>query len=128
MIDIEINALTEASETRHCHQIRIMSFIILTTCVPSDPKMYGENIQRCAILAPKNDDINRINDMIIFQIPGAVTEYKSIDTVINENDDDNYTVEYLNSLEPSGIPRWITDTILWNLNTSMLSNGRINSH
>lgn len=57
-----------------------------------------------AILAPKNDSVNTINDRIQLKIPGTITEYKSIDTVTEENDAINYPVEFLNSLEPPGMP------------------------
>ncbi|GFY06095.1 ATP-dependent DNA helicase [Trichonephila clavipes] len=57
------------------------------------------------IRVPKNDDLNRINDRVELKIPGAVTEYKSIDTVTDENDATNYTDKFLNALEISGIPQ-----------------------
>jgi len=37
-----------------------------------------------AILAPKNDDVNKINNQIQLKLPGEVVKYKSIDTVIDE--------------------------------------------
>jgi len=37
-----------------------------------------------AILAPKNDDANKINNQIQLKLPGEVVKYKSIDTVIDE--------------------------------------------
>lgn len=83
-----------------------------------------------AILAPKNDDVNKINDRIQLKIPGEAVEYKSIDTVTEENDAINYPIEFLNSLEPSGMPPHkltlkIGSTILLlrNLNTPKLCNG-----
>lgn len=60
-----------------------------------------------AILAPKNDDVNKINDQIQLQLPGTFTKYKSIDTVMNDNEVVNYPIEFLNSLEPSGMPTHI---------------------
>lgn len=57
-----------------------------------------------AILAPKNDDVNKINHQIQLKLPGEVVKYKSIDTVIDENQAVNYPIEFLNSLEPSGMP------------------------
>ncbi|GFY06092.1 ATP-dependent DNA helicase [Trichonephila clavipes] len=57
------------------------------------------------IRVPKNDDLNRINDRVELKIPGAVTEYKSIDTVTEENYAINYTDKFLNALEISGIPQ-----------------------
>lgn len=57
-----------------------------------------------AILAPKNDDVNKINHQIQLKLPGEVVKYKSIDTVIDEEQAVNYPIEFLNSLEPSGMP------------------------
>ncbi|GFV57450.1 ATP-dependent DNA helicase [Trichonephila clavipes] len=59
----------------------------------------------CVILAPKNDDVNRINNRIQLKIPGAVTEYKSIAIVMEENGAVNYPVEFLNcdTSRPGGI-------------------------
>ncbi|XP_063922978.1 uncharacterized protein LOC135137287 [Zophobas morio] len=83
-----------------------------------------------AILAPKNDDVNRINNKIQLKIPGVITEYKSIDTVTEEDQAVNYPVEFLNSLEPPGMPPHILTLkvgspilLLRNLNTPKLCNG-----
>ncbi|UYV68898.1 hypothetical protein LAZ67_6001521, partial [Cordylochernes scorpioides] len=82
-----------------------------------------------AILAPKNDDVNRINHKIQLKIPGAVTQYKSIDTVTEEDQAVNYPVEFLNSLEPPGMPPHVLSLkvglpilLLRNLNTPKLCN------
>ena len=83
-----------------------------------------------AILAPKNDDVNRINHKIQLKIPGAVTQYKSIDTVTEEDQAVNYPVEFLKSLEPPGMPPHVLTLkvgspilLLRNLNTPKLCNG-----
>ncbi|XP_017490266.1 PREDICTED: uncharacterized protein LOC108378484 [Rhagoletis zephyria] len=57
-----------------------------------------------AILAPKNDNVNVINTKIQEILPGTVTTYHSIDTVVEESQAVHYPVEFLNSLEPSGVP------------------------
>lgn len=57
-----------------------------------------------AILAPKNDDVNKINHQILLTLPGEMMKYNSIDTVMDENQSVNYPIEFLNSLEPSGMP------------------------
>lgn len=57
-----------------------------------------------AILAPKNDDVRRVNDLIQLQLPGEVQTYKSIDTVIEQDQAVHYPSEFLNSLIPSGMP------------------------
>ncbi|XP_054711282.1 uncharacterized protein LOC129220874 [Uloborus diversus] len=83
-----------------------------------------------AILAPKNDAVNRINNVIQLKLPGAIMEYKSIDTVIEEDQAVNYPVEFFNSLEPPVVPPHklrlkIGSPILLlrNLNTPKLCNG-----
>ncbi|GBP83811.1 hypothetical protein EVAR_56994_1 [Eumeta japonica] len=56
-----------------------------------------------AILAPKNIHINAINFQIQAKLPGVVTTYKSIDSVMNQDEAMNYPIEFLNSLEPAVI-------------------------
>ena len=57
-----------------------------------------------AILAPKNLDVNNLNILIQEKIPGESTTFKSIDTVVDENESVNYPTEFLNSLDLAGIP------------------------
>ena len=52
----------------------------------------------------KNYTITDINNYIQDMIPGIVTEYSSIDTVVRFDDVVNYPVEFLNSLDPPGMP------------------------
>jgi ATP-dependent DNA helicase PIF1 len=83
-----------------------------------------------AILAPKNDDVSKINNRVQMKIPGQATIYKSIDTVTEEDQAVNYRTEFLNSLEPAGMPPHILTLkigspilLLRNLNTPQLCNG-----
>ena len=78
-----------------------------------------------AIVALKNDDVSRIIHNIQQEIAGSITEYKPIDTAIEDDLAVNYPVEFLNSLELSGIPpQKLTLKIgsrillLWNQNTT----------
>jgi ATP-dependent DNA helicase PIF1 len=57
-----------------------------------------------SILAPKNENVNYINTHIQNELPGTTTTYKSIDTVTDPEQAVNYPTEFLNSLEPSGMP------------------------
>ncbi|CAF1021035.1 unnamed protein product [Adineta steineri] len=57
-----------------------------------------------AILAPKNVNVNTINLQIQQQLPGETKSYKSIDTTTNVDVAVRYPTEFLNSLEPSGMP------------------------
>ncbi|XP_040197569.1 uncharacterized protein LOC120930449 [Rana temporaria] len=58
-----------------------------------------------AILAAKNEDVREINNQIFSMIPGAVTEYKSFDTVVDADEAVNFPPEFLNSLDPAGLPQ-----------------------
>lgn len=58
-----------------------------------------------AILAPRNDNVHQINHEIQCKIPGESFFFKSIDTVLDANEAVNYPVEFLNSLNPSGMPQ-----------------------
>ncbi|XP_075197596.1 ATP-dependent DNA helicase PIF6-like [Anomaloglossus baeobatrachus] len=57
-----------------------------------------------AILAPKNDSVNKINIQILNLLPGVCMIYKSVDTVTDPAQALFYPTEFLNSLEPHGIP------------------------
>ncbi|RCN44401.1 hypothetical protein ANCCAN_09615 [Ancylostoma caninum] len=65
-----------------------------------------DNLSDYAILAPRNFDVNRINEEAIDRSAGPLQEYKSIDDVVGENQDESttYTSEFLNSLSPAGLP------------------------
>ncbi|KAF2345077.1 DNA helicase Pif1-like, partial [Trinorchestia longiramus] len=58
------------------------------------------------ILTPKNADALKINSDILALIPGGDTVYQSIDSVCTHEDEAaiNYTPEFLNSLNLSGMP------------------------
>jgi hypothetical protein len=57
-----------------------------------------------AILSPKNISVNDINIQIQSLLPGDSKCYKSIDTVTDSAQSVYYPTEFLNSLEPPGIP------------------------
>ncbi|GBP40855.1 ATP-dependent DNA helicase pif1 [Eumeta japonica] len=83
-----------------------------------------------AILAPKNIHINAINFQFQAKLPGVVTTYKSIDSFMNQDKAMNYPIEFLNSLEPAGIPPHCLNLkvgfliiLLRNINPPKLCNG-----
>ena len=83
-----------------------------------------------AILAAKNNDVNAINFSIQKEIPGEATTYKSIDTVMNQDEVVNYPTEFLNSLDLPGIPPHVLTlkigvpiSLLRNINPPRLCNG-----
>lgn len=57
-----------------------------------------------AILAAKNVDVDEINFKIQETLPGELISFKSIDTVVDENESVNYPTEFLNSLDLPGLP------------------------
>lgn len=57
-----------------------------------------------AILAPINNIVNKINSVILSKVPVDTTEYLSVDTVMDTEQSTSYPVEFLNSLELSGVP------------------------
>jgi hypothetical protein len=54
-----------------------------------------------AILAPRNIDVDALNDSILARLPGEYREYRSADSV-EDSDGDIYPNEYLNSLTLPG--------------------------
>ncbi|KIH47189.1 hypothetical protein ANCDUO_22754 [Ancylostoma duodenale] len=57
-----------------------------------------------AILAPMNESVNNINIEIQNRLPGPTATYDSIDTVVDSEQAVHYPTEFLNSLEPPGMP------------------------
>lgn len=83
-----------------------------------------------AILAAKNDDVDKLNHQILNKIPEKMIEYNSIDTVTEEEQSVNYPTEFLNSLQPTGMPPHVLKLkigsilmIIRNLNPPKLCNG-----
>ena len=60
-----------------------------------------------AILAPKNSDVNRINDIAVKYLPGQEKRYLSTDSVTCPRQKTIYPVEFLNKLSASSIPQHI---------------------
>jgi ATP-dependent DNA helicase PIF1 len=59
---------------------------------------------RRAVLAPKNDHVNSVNDLAMEQLPGEHTDYTSADSIPPGENAAIYPVEFLNSLQPQGMP------------------------
>ena len=65
----------------------------------------AKEISNRAILCPKNDDCLNINNIIIKNMPGEQSTYRSIDTVTGDEEEiANFPTEFLNTLKISGIP------------------------
>ena len=57
-----------------------------------------------AILAPTNKQVDEINNLISESFPGKPFVLTSSDDVFNPDDLQRYNTEYLNTLNPSGLP------------------------
>ena len=57
-----------------------------------------------AILAPTNKQVDLINNMIADSFPGKPCILTSSDELVNPTDLQRFNIEYLNSLNPSGLP------------------------
>lgn len=73
---------------------------------PNITQNYGNHdwLSEGAILAGTNKEVTELNWSIQSDVPGEIVSYKSIDTIVDEDDVVNYPTEFLNSLELSGLP------------------------
>ena len=58
-----------------------------------------------SILTPTNTNVDKINDAMVEKMPGKEVALCSADHVDNEQDGRSFSVEYCNSLNPTGLPR-----------------------
>ncbi|EOA12327.1 hypothetical protein CARUB_v10007922mg [Capsella rubella] len=70
-----------------------------------DPKFF----RRRAILSPRNEDVDKINQYMLSQLPGEERRYFSSDSIETSDtsvfDDMVYSQEFLNSINVSGLPK-----------------------
>ena len=83
-----------------------------------------------AILALRNDTVAHVNKQLLNDFPGEKVIYKSVDTISDEHAIVTYPTEFLNSLEPSGMPPHILKLkvdvpimVLCNVDPPRLCNG-----
>lgn len=83
-----------------------------------------------AILTPTNDTANSINAALMDKLPTHQMRYESVDSVIELDDAVHYPVEFLNTLNPPGIPAHTLYLkvgapimLIRNLNSPKLCNG-----
>jgi len=64
------------------------------------------NFAKRAILCPKNSDVDKVNEEVLRLLEGEAAVYLSSDSIDDENveDKENYPIEFLHSLTPSGMP------------------------
>ncbi|XP_075451177.1 uncharacterized protein LOC142492419 [Ascaphus truei] len=94
-----------AFPTHFCHMMTSLEDLIHHV-YPNLLHNYTNHQWLCerAILAAKNTSVNDINHQIQDIIPHTITQYNSIDTVVDCDEAVNYPPEFLHSLEPSGMP------------------------
>jgi len=63
-----------------------------------------KSMSKRAILCPKNDSVDLINSEILTLIEGDEHIYLSTDSVVDESDDSFFPVEFLNTVNASGMP------------------------
>jgi ATP-dependent DNA helicase PIF1 len=88
-----------------CNVVESME-ILKNSVYPNIQNHFNDHKWLCerAILAPKNNSVNILNLQIQQQLPGETTCYKSVDTVTDVDEAVQYPTEFLNSLEPPGMP------------------------
>jgi len=60
--------------------------------------------QERAILSPTNEQVDKLNDLILSKFDAQSQMYYSVDTVLEKEDAVHFPTEFLNSLTPSGVP------------------------
>ena len=90
----------------------------------------NEWLRERAILAPKNDIVNIINEKVLSMFEADKKNYISIYTLTNQDEAIDIPTEFLNSLNPSGLPPHKLDLkigapiiLMRNLNAPKLCNG-----
>ncbi|XP_008180161.1 ATP-dependent DNA helicase PIF1-like [Acyrthosiphon pisum] len=65
-----------------------------------------DDFARKIILCRRNEDCRQVNRTVLQRVTGAARTYTAIDTVVADDVDEiaNYPTEFLNSLEPDGLP------------------------
>ena len=62
-----------------------------------------------AILAPHNDSVRQINKLLAEKLPTQTHTYTAINSVVDEEQAVQFPVEFLNSIEVSGLPPHVLD-------------------
>jgi len=114
-----------------CHLTETLADLI-NSVFPNIDKNFQNHewLKERAILAPKNESVFEINEQILKSVPGESKIYQSINTVTDPSQAAFYPVEYLESLEMSGIPSHLLELkigvpviLLRNLDPPKLCNG-----
>ena len=60
--------------------------------------------EKRVIMAPKNESVHGLNNILIERLPGELKVYKSVDTTVEANDACHFPSEVLNKQDPPGLP------------------------
>jgi PIF1-like helicase/Helicase len=127
--DVETSPINLPSYISQANEINELIEHVFDNPTSDNPAYWFER----AILCPKNRDVQKINDMVTSTLPQHEHIFLSIDNIVSEEHNDPaftlYPPEFLNSLEPSGLPphcltlkQGMLIMLLRNLSSS-LSNG-----
>ena len=80
---------------------------LLDSVFPNVSENYTDRdwLMQRAILAPHNDSVSKINEHLMHKLPSDTVTYTSINTIVSEEEAVQYPVEFLNSIETSGLPK-----------------------
>ena len=102
--DVEPSPINLPLYTSQPQQVKELVEHVFDDFYSNDPLYWSE----CAIVCPKNKDVQQINDMVSSRLPHDEHVFLSIDNIMSEETDDHaytlYPPEFLNSLEPSDLP------------------------
>ena len=68
------------------------------------PKFQDNVVDSDWLSAPLNESVTKINSKLIDIMPASSKLYKSIDNAISDDEATHYPLEFLNSIETSGLP------------------------
>jgi ATP-dependent DNA helicase PIF1 len=79
---------------------------LINNVYPQVTSNFRDNNWLCerAVLAPQNITIRAINQQLMRQLPREERSYKSLDTIVEPEEVNQYPTEFFNTLEPIGLP------------------------
>ena len=85
--------------------------ILLNRIYPQIHSNYENHtwLMQRAILAPHNDSVSQINKLLAEKLPTQTHTYTAINSVVDEEKAVQFPVEFLNSIEVSGLPPHVLD-------------------
>ena len=106
---------------------------LMNSIYPNIEENYKDSewLSERAILVPRNVEVIELNQNLLEKLPGDPKTYKSFDKVMIDTDASKYPIEFLNSLDPPGVPQHTLNLkvgcvvmLIRNLNPPKLCNGK----